>query len=46
MIDTELASRLKNWEDRRERIVRVREDLQIITPARIQEEEPELERET
>ncbi|PON41532.1 11-S seed storage protein [Parasponia andersonii] len=38
-IDTELARRLQNRDDRRERIVRVREDLSIITPARIEEEE-------
>ncbi|GMN53402.1 hypothetical protein TIFTF001_022534 [Ficus carica] len=38
-IDNELASRLQNQNDRRERIVRVREDLHIVSPGRIQEEE-------
>ncbi|KAM6565266.1 hypothetical protein CsatA_024394 [Cannabis sativa] len=39
-VDTELAHKLQNRDDMRERIVRVRgEDLQIIAPSRIQEEE-------
>ncbi|XP_062105104.1 legumin B-like [Humulus lupulus] len=38
-IDTELANKLQNRDDMRERIVRVREDLHIIAPSRIQEEE-------
>ncbi|PON98672.1 11-S seed storage protein [Trema orientale] len=38
-IDTELANRLQNKEDQRERIVRVRDEFDVITPARIKEEE-------
>lgn len=38
-IDTELARKLQSQNDRRERIVRVRDELQILSPARIHEEE-------
>ncbi|EXC01800.1 11S globulin subunit beta [Morus notabilis] len=38
-IDTELARKLQSKNDRRERIVRVRDELQILSPSRIHEEE-------